>query len=146
MSDTVAQPIQVGALRVLFHVDADQSGGSVTVFECFAPAKARMPAPHSHDAFDETAFGLEGVTSFTVGGELIDLNPRESLFIRRRVIHGFDNMADVDARFLAIISPGLLGPNYFKEIAAVLGSGGPPDVEKIGEVMRRHGLTPAPPP
>jgi len=62
------------------------------------------------------------------------------------VIHGFDNMADVDARFLAIISPGLLGPNYFKEIAAVLGSGGPPDVEKIGEVMRRHGLTPAPPP
>jgi quercetin dioxygenase-like cupin family protein len=98
MSDTVAQPIQVGALRVLFHVDADQSGGSVTVFECFAPAKARMPAPHSHDAFDETAFGLEGVTSFTVGGELIDLNPRESLFIRRRVIHGFDNMADVDAR------------------------------------------------
>jgi quercetin dioxygenase-like cupin family protein len=146
MSDTVAQPIQVGALRVLFHVDADQSGGSVTVFECFAPAKARMPAPHSHDAFDETAFGLEGVTSFTVGGELIDLNPRESLFIRRRVIHGFDNMADVDARFLVIISPGLLGPNYFKEIAAVLGSGGPPDVEKIGEVMRRHGLTPAPPP
>jgi quercetin dioxygenase-like cupin family protein len=98
MSDTVAQPIQVGALRVLFHVDADQSGRSVTVFECFAPAKARMPAPHSHDAFDETAFGLEGVTSFTVGGELIDLNPRESLFIRRRVIHGFDNMADVDAR------------------------------------------------
>jgi hypothetical protein len=25
------------------------------------------------------------------------------------------------------------------------GGGGPPDVEKIGEVMRRHGLTPATP-
>jgi quercetin dioxygenase-like cupin family protein len=130
-------------MSVLFHVDADQSGGSVTVFECVAPAEARMPAPHSHDDFDETVFGLEGVTSFTVGGERMDLNAGESLFIPRRVIHGFDNKGDVDARFLAIISPGLLGPSYFKEIADTLRSGGPPDVEKIGEVMRRHGLTPA---
>lgn len=145
MSNTVAQPIQVGALTVLFHVDADQSGGSVTVFECVAPANARMPAPHSHNDFDETVFGLEGVTSYTVGGERIDLDAGKSLFIRRRVIHGFENKGDVDARFLAIISPGLLGPSYFKEIAGVLGRGGSPDVEKIGEVMRRHGLTPAPP-
>jgi quercetin dioxygenase-like cupin family protein len=146
MSDMAAQPIQVGAMTVLFHVDADQSGGSVTVFECVAPAKARMPAPHSHDDFDETVFGLEGVTSYTVGVERIDLKPGESLYIPRRVIHGFDNQGDVDARFLAIISPGLLGPSYFKDVADVLGGGGPPDVEKIGEVMRRHGLTPAPPP
>ncbi|MFL5922161.1 MAG: cupin domain-containing protein [Gaiellaceae bacterium] len=146
MSDTAAQPIQVGALTVLFHVDPDQSGGSVSVFECVAPAKARMPAPHSHDDFDETVFGLAGVTSYTVGGERFDLNPGESLFIQRRVIHGFDNQGDVDARFLAVISPGLLGPTYFEEIADVLGGGGPPDIEKIGEVMRRHGLSPAPPP
>jgi quercetin dioxygenase-like cupin family protein len=146
MSDMAGQPIQVGAMTVLFHVDGDQSGGSVTVFECVAPAKARMPAPHSHDDFDETVFGLEGVTSYTVGGERIDLKPGESLFIPRRVIHGFDNQGDVDARFLAIISPGLLGPSYFKDVADVLGGGGPPDVEKIGEIMRRYGLTPAPPP
>ena len=30
-------------------------------------------------------------------------------------------------------------------VADVIAGGGPPDVEKIGEVMRRHGLTPAPP-
>ena len=114
MSDIAGQPIQVGAMTVLFHVDADQSGGSVTVFECVAPSKARMPAPHSHDDFDETVFGLEGVTSYTVGGERIDLKPGESLFVPRRVIHGFDNQGDVDARFLAIISPGLLGPSYFR--------------------------------
>jgi quercetin dioxygenase-like cupin family protein len=146
MADNVAQPIQVGALTVLFHVDADQSDGSVTVFECLVPAKARMPAPHSHDDFDETVFGLEGVTSYTVGGSRIDLNGSESLFIRRQEIHGFDNQGDVDARFLAVITPGLLGSSYFREVAEVLDSGGPPDVEKIGQVMRRHGLTPAPPP
>ncbi len=145
MPDTPAEPIQVGALTVRFHVDADESGGSVSVFECDLPANAQMPAPHSHDGFDETVFGLDGVTTFTVGGGHTDLNPGDALFIPRRVIHGFKNSSDVDARFLAIISPGLLGSGYFRDVADVLAGGGPPDVEAIGEVMRRHGLTPAPP-
>ena len=145
MPDTPAEPIQVGALTVRFHVDADESGGSVSVFECDLPANAQMPAPHSHDGFDETVFGLDGVTTFTVGGGHTDLNPGDALFIPRRVIHGFNNSSDVDARFLAIISPGALGSGYFRDVADVLAGGGPPDVEAIGEVMRRHGLTPAPP-
>ena len=145
MSNTAADPIQVGALTVRFHVDADESAGSVSVFECDVPANARMPAPHSHDDFDETVFGLDGVTTFIVGGGSTDLSPGEALFIPRRVIHGFSNGGDVDARFLSVISPGLLGSRYFRDIADVLAGDGPPDVEKLGEVMRRHGLSPAPP-
>ena len=145
MPNAAAEPILVGALTVCFHVDADESGGSVSVFECDVPANARMPAPHSHDAFDETVFGLEGVTTFTVGGAHSDLKPGEAVFIPRRVIHGFTNGGDVDARFLAVISPGLLGSGYFRDVADVLAGEGPPDVEMLGEVMRRHGLTPAPP-
>jgi quercetin dioxygenase-like cupin family protein len=137
--------IQVGELTVRFHVDPQQSGGSVSVFEAGVPVNARMPAPHSHDSFDETVFGLDGVTTFTVGGERVDLKPGESVFIPRGVIHGFTNEGDVDSRMLCAISPGLLGPAYFEEVAAVLAVGGPPDIAKIGEVMRRHGLTPVPP-
>jgi hypothetical protein len=61
------------------------------------------------------------------------------------VIHGFTNGGDVDARFLGVISPGLLGSGYFRDVADVLAGEGPPDVEMLDEVMRRHGLTPAPP-
>ena len=85
MPNTAAEAIQVGAMSVRFHVDADESGGSVSIFECDVPANARMPAPHSHDGFDETVFGLDGVTTFTVGGGRTDLNPGEALFIPRRV-------------------------------------------------------------
>jgi quercetin dioxygenase-like cupin family protein len=145
MAKSAAKAIQLGALSVRFHVDADESGGSVSIFECEVPADARMPAPHSHDAFDETVFGLDGVTTFTIAGDRADLTPGEALFIPRHVIHGFSNGGDVDARFLAVISPGLLGSRYFMDVAEVLAVEGPPDVEKIGEVMRRHGLTPAPP-
>jgi hypothetical protein len=44
-----------------------------------------------------------------------------------------------------VATPVVLGPNYFKEIAAVFSAaaGDPPDRAAIGEAMRRHGLTPA---
>ena len=78
------------------------------------PADARMPAPHSHDAFEETIFGLAGRTTYTVGGETIEVDPGDSICIPRGVVHAFANHGSSEARFLA-----------------------------MGEVMRRHGLTPA---
>ena len=142
MPNTAAEPIEVGTLTVRFHVDADEFGGSVSVFECDAPANARMPAPHSHDGFDETVFGLDGVTTFTVDGTRTDLNPGEALFIPRRVIHGFSNEGHVDARFLAIISPGLMGSGYFKDVADVLGGDGPPDIESLARSCAVTALLP----
>ncbi len=139
--------ITVGELGVRFLVEAADSNGSASVFECRVPANSRMPAPHSHDGFEETIYGLEGTTSWTIAGETVDVAPAEAVCVRRGQIHGFENRGDVDATFLAIATPGVFGPAYFREIAEVLaaGAGGPPNVAAIGEVMRRHGLTPAPP-
>jgi quercetin dioxygenase-like cupin family protein len=140
--------IAVGALGVRFLVEAADSNGSVSVFECEVPADAKMPMAHSHDGFEETLYGLSGRTTFTVGDETIELGPGEALCIPRGVVHGFANHAAGDAMFLAIVSPGVFGRPYFEEVGAVLAAaaGGPPDAAAMGEVMRRHGLTPAPPP
>jgi hypothetical protein len=47
---------------------------------------------------------------------------------------------------LAVVTPGVLSPDYFRELAALVGAAasGPPDLTAIAAVMRRHGLTPAP--
>jgi quercetin dioxygenase-like cupin family protein len=139
--------IQVGALSVRFLVEAADSNGSVSVFECFVPADSKMPAPHSHDAFEETIYGLAGVTSWSVDGRTLDVRPGEAFCIPRGAVHGFDNHGTEEAKFLAISSPGVMRPDYFREIHDVLAAnpGGPPDRAKVAEVMRRHGLTPAPP-
>jgi quercetin dioxygenase-like cupin family protein len=138
--------IQVGALGVRFLVEAAGSNGSASVFECFVPAESKMPVPHGHDAFEETIYGLEGVTTWTVEGRTLDIGPDEAVCIRRGAVHGFDNRGTEDARFLAIATPGLMTPDYFREIHDALASApGPPDPAKIAAVMRRHGLTPAPP-
>jgi quercetin dioxygenase-like cupin family protein len=147
MSTASTEVIQLGALRVGFLVEAADSNGTATMFECFVPADAQMPAPHSHDAFEETIYGLEGVTTWTVDGRTVDISPGKAVCIPRGAVHGFGNNGTEDAKFLAVATPGVFGPEYFREVHDVLASnpGGPPDLAKVAEVMRRHGLTPAPP-
>ena len=108
---------------------------------------SKVPAPHSHDGYEETIYGLEGLLTWTIEGAPIDVGPGEAICIPRGAVHGFDNTGDVDAVALAIVTPGMLGPDYFREVGAVLdaSAGGPPDLEAVGAVMRRHGLTPASP-
>ena len=137
--------IQLGPLRIDFLVEADDSNGSVTMFECSVPVGSRVAAAHSHDSFEETAYVLEGTCTWTIDGVTGESGPGESVCIRRGQVHGFENRGDEEVRFLAIATPGVFGPAYFQEVADVIGAaaGGPPDPAAIGAVMRRHGLTPA---
>jgi quercetin dioxygenase-like cupin family protein len=146
MDSSTPATIRVGAISIDFLVDADDSGGSVTVFECVVPADAQVPIAHSHDSFEETIYGLEGACTWTIDGQARDVGPGESVCIRRGQVHGFENPGSVDAKFLAIATPGVFGPAYFRDVAQVLAAtaGGPPDLAALGEAMRRHGLTPAP--
>jgi len=116
------------------------------MFEFDVPAGAKVPIAHSHDAYEETIYGIEGVLTFTVDGRKANIGRGEVLCIPRGAVHRFDNFRTVDAKGLAIVTPGVLGPSYFREIAAVIETapGGPPNPAAIAEVMRRHGLTPAP--
>ena len=141
-----SEEIRIGQLSIRFLLEGEASGGSAAVFEFDVPAGAKVPGAHSHDGYEETLYGLEGVLTWTFDGQQIDVGPGEVLCIPRGVVHRFDNTHDSDAKMLAIVSPGILGPDYFRECAAVVeaAADGPPDLAALGAVMRRHGLTPAP--
>jgi quercetin dioxygenase-like cupin family protein len=130
---------------IRFLVEGAQSAGSVAVFEFDVPAGAKVPVAHSHDGYEETVYGLEGVLTWTIEGTPTDVGAGDAICIPRGAVHHFDNTGDVDAEALAIVTPGILGPDY-REVAAVVdvAAGGPPDLAAIAPVMRRHGLTPAP--
>ena len=140
------EEIRIGGLAIRFLLEGKSSGGSVAMFEFDVAAEARVPIAHSHDTYEETIYGLGGALTFTVDGRKTDVGPGHVLCIARGAIHRFDNFSSSDAKMLAIVTPGVLGPGYFREIAAVVAAaaGGPPDPGAIAEVMRRHGLTPAP--
>jgi quercetin dioxygenase-like cupin family protein len=145
-TDSRHETIRLGPLAVRFLVTEKESTGSVAAFELEVPASQRLMAPaHSHDHYEETVYGIQGMITWTVDGEAIEVGPGEALCIRRGQVHRFDNMGSDDALCLCIISPAELGPEYFLEAAEVMkaAAGGPPDKAKLVEVMRRHGLTPA---
>jgi quercetin dioxygenase-like cupin family protein len=146
MSTTTRDEIRVGSLAIRFLVENEASAGTVAVFEFDVPAGAKLPIAHSHDAYEETIYGVRGVMTFTIEGTPHDIGPGDAICIPRGVAHRFDNHGDTDATALAIVTPGVLGPDYFRELAAVVeaAAGSPPDPSDIIAVMRRHGLTPAP--
>ena len=143
MTTGTSEEIKVGPLAIRFLVEGEESGGSVAVFEFDVPAGMKVAAGHSHDGFEETIYGVAGVLTWTVEGKAVEVGPGEVLLIPRGAVHQFDNAGDSDAKALAVVTPGILGPGYFREVAAILdaAAGGAPDYAALGEVMQRHGLT-----
>jgi len=146
MVTRAGEGIRIGQVAIRFLLEGSASGGSVAMFEFGVPAGAKVPIAHSHDAYEETIYGLDGVLTWTVDGSQIEVGPGDALCIRRGAVHRFDNRHAAGAKMLAIVTPGILGPAYFREIAAVIeaAAGAPPNPAAIAAVMRRHGLTPAP--
>ena len=136
--------IDFGALRLKFLHSKDNTGGSVDVFEMTLQPNARMPIPHYHDRWDETIYGLNGVSTWTIDGQESEVGPGASVFIKRGAVHGFTNRSAGPATCLCMLSPGVLGPQYFREMAALL-SAGTPNPALMKETMLRYGLVPAPP-
>jgi quercetin dioxygenase-like cupin family protein len=139
------EEIRVGEMTIRFLLEGEQSAGSVAVFEFDVPAGSMIAAAHSHDGYEETIYGLEGTLVWTVENAAVEVGPGEVLCIPRGAVHQFANTGDVDAKALAIATPGVIGPGFFREVASILDAAtdGPPDVAAIGAVMLRHGLTPA---
>jgi quercetin dioxygenase-like cupin family protein len=140
--------IRLGPLVIRFLVTGENSSGSIAAFELVVPGAQRLAAPaHSHDHYEETIYGIEGVATWTVDGKQIDVGPGDALCIPRGAIHRFDNNGIQDVKALCVITPAAISPEYFRESAEVINAaaGGLPDRARLVEIMRRHGLTPAPP-
>lgn len=128
MQTTTDTTITLGGIDVRFLVEAQDSGGAATGFECAVQGRAQVPPPHSHDAFDETVYGLEGFLTFTIDGNSRQIGVGDSVCIRRGQVHQFVNTGTLDAKFLSVATPGVFGPDYFTEIRDVLtaATDGPP--------------------
>jgi quercetin dioxygenase-like cupin family protein len=143
------ETIRLGPLAVRFLIAGENSSGTVAAFELIVPGAQRLAAPaHSHDHYEETIYGIDGVLTWTVDGKQIDVGPGQALCIPRGAIHRFDNNGIQDAKVLCVITPAAIGPQYFRDSAEVINAaaGGPSNRAQMAEIMRRYGLTPASPP
>ena len=149
------ETIQVGGTGIRFLITGADSGSSVAMFEITIAGGTGLPAPpHSHDGYEETIYGVEGAMTWTVDGTPFEVGPGQALCIPRGAVHMFMNTGTTASRALCVVSPGVPGPAYFREMGAVItaAGGGPPDRAKAMEMMgatadtRRHRLPRRSPP
>lgn len=136
-------PIHVGNLSITFLKSRHETYGSLDLFEMTIPPFANFSVPHLHRDYDETIIGMDGIITWTVAGKQIQIGPGQQLHIPRGVPHTYINMHPSTARMMFILTPGLVGPEYFRELAAAANVEGPPNIAAISAVMARYGVIPA---
>jgi len=135
--------INAGQLGIRYLIDGSQSA-SLGMFELTVPPGSNVPPPHSHSNNEELVYVLQGTLRYTVGADTRDLAIGQSMHTPRGTVHAFSNPFDSTARALIILSPDI-GAQYFKDVAAVMTAGGPPDKAALVAVMSRYGLVPSAP-
>jgi quercetin dioxygenase-like cupin family protein len=140
MFPVIKETIYIGSLELNFLLDGDDTDGTLVQFELVVPPNAKVPAPHYHVEVDETLYVLEGTITQIIGTETIELKPGDHCFIKKGLVHGFNNLHDTTVRALCTLSPASIGPAYFREIAAIINAAGPPDMQKVLGIMKKHGL------
>ena len=140
MSDS---EIEVGHLGIRYIVDGSQTR-SIGMFELTVPPGSNVPPPYSHSNNEESVYVLAGVLRYSVGGETRDLEVGQPMSTPRGVVHAFSNPFAETARALIVQSPDI-GAQYFRDVAAVVNAGAPPDKSALVNVMSRYGLVAAAP-
>ena len=135
--------IKVGQLGINYLVDGS-AAQNLGMFELTVPPGSNVPPPHSHSNNEECVYVLAGTLRYSVGAQTRDLAAGETMSTPRGTVHAFSNPFAATARALIVLSPDI-GAQYFKDVAAVVNAGGPPDKAALISVMARYGLIPAPP-
>jgi quercetin dioxygenase-like cupin family protein len=138
--------IRVGEMSVTFLKTRHETQGIFDLFELTIPPFTRVPLPHIHRKYDETIFGVDGTMTWTLqnNGEDKPTQVRRgiTLFIPRGTPHYYANLTHTAARILCLQTPGVMGPEYYLEIAALYRTNRHPNLAGIGAIMSRYGVVP----
>jgi quercetin dioxygenase-like cupin family protein len=134
--------IKVGDVSINFHKSRHETQGAFDLYEATFPPNSGSILPHFHRDYDETILGIDGRTHWLLDGQHRDLGPSEQLYIPRGMTNCVMNLHKSPARILCLVTPGILGPEYFRELASLkrTGSYNAPDRDEVHAVMARYGV------
>jgi mannose-6-phosphate isomerase-like protein (cupin superfamily) len=136
------ETIRVGAMSVTFHTTRHETAGVLDLFELTIPPFVHVPMPHIHRNYDETIFGLDGYMTWTLRDLPRPVVRGSVLFIPRGIPHFYENRHHTPARILCLQTPGVTGPEYYRELASLYSQDGIADLASIASTMGRYGIVP----
>jgi quercetin dioxygenase-like cupin family protein len=99
--------------QIAFLITGEQTGGAFFMAEVTVPPGGGPP-PHIHHREEESFYLQQGTLAIHVGGKTLNASPGDFVHLPREVVHSFKNNGNVDAKFLAVVSPAGL-ERFFEE-------------------------------
>lgn len=96
----------LGAMSAVFKADEDETAATYSISEWFLEPHSSGPGAHSHAEHDDIFYVIQGVMSFLVGDEWIDVPTGGFVRAPPGVTHDFANRTDAPAGVLNIYVPG----------------------------------------
>ena len=137
-------PLNIVGEETLVKVSAEDSDGMLAFFHLVAPPMSGPPR-HVHTREDELFYVLEGELVFELDGERHAVRAGDTVYLRRGVVHTYQNFTASDARLLITTTPGMFC-NLFIELSAATPPGTMPAFDLIDAIATKYGITTVGPP
>lgn len=139
-----AAPLNIVGEQTLVKVSAADSDGLLSFFHLDAPPMSGPPR-HVHSREDELFYVLEGDLVFELDGEQHTVSTGGTVYLRRGIVHAYQNFTERPARLLIATTPGEFS-SFFEEMSAMTPVGGMPEMEPLLALHARYGITIVGPP
>src|SRR5689334_13409835 len=90
--------------QITFLITGAETGGAFFMGEVIV-APSGGTRPHIHHREEETFHLLEGTLTIHVGAKTLNATPGDTVHLPRGIVHWFQNMGSVDAKFLMVATP-----------------------------------------
>jgi quercetin dioxygenase-like cupin family protein len=127
------------AAAVTLKAVSDETGGTMSAYECVVPPATAGPPEHFHRSWDEAFYVLAGEMTFLVGDQTQKALAGSFVFIPRGVLHTFWNESDAPAKQLTVFTPAGI-EDYFDAVSQVIAGGGDDSLEGAIALMEQHDM------
>ncbi len=120
-------------------LSGEQTGGTLAVLSCIQQPDTGPP-PHVHVNDDELFLVIEGQYSFYVDGRWTEVSGGGAVYFPRGAVHCYRNIGTTPGRHWILTTPSGF-ERFFARLANEVASPTGPDMNRIVEISREHGIT-----
>jgi quercetin dioxygenase-like cupin family protein len=134
---SAGKAVSLRGTRVAYLAAGERPSGGPTMLE-FTTAPGFSTGDHIHSSIEEAFYVVEGEMQIRAGDRTLRARPGDFVLIPPGIPHGFGNPTGEAAKLLLVISPANRHERYFEELAQLLATPGPPNVDAIGVLRQRY--------